>query len=186
MRRFHRAIAERDPGVGDAINSQLFYAPDRSDYIENRIDGADFVQVQLVGRYSVNCRLDGSDRLECLVREARDFFRDLHGVDQAVDLGHRAPVWLGRNVKIDFHAVHCRPLDVGDSHANAVEPKRRGQTLEPGAVKTDVNERTDEHVAGDSARRIENRDLHVNEVEEIDIRCDEACRAPLSINLIPR
>jgi hypothetical protein len=78
-------------------------------------------------------------------------------------------VGLRRDLEVDFHAVHGRALHVRDAYADTVEAERRWQALQPGTVEPNVDECTNEHVAGNSARRIENRDLHVNEVEEIDI-----------------
>src|SRR4026208_2232321 len=50
VRGFHRAIAQRDFRIVDALDSQQLDSPDRSDDVENRIDRSDLVEMELVRR----------------------------------------------------------------------------------------------------------------------------------------
>ena len=38
VRRLHGSVAQRNPGVVDALDTEQLQRPDRADYIENRID----------------------------------------------------------------------------------------------------------------------------------------------------
>ena len=78
-----------------------------------------------------------------------------------MNLRNRSAVWLRWNVEIDFDALHSRSLHIRDANLYAGQAKRRRQSLEPRLVQPNVNEGADEHVTGDAAGRIENRNLHV-------------------------
>src|SRR5205085_7795074 len=121
----YRAIAERDLGVVDALEAEQLDAPNGSNYIENSVDRSDFVKMQIVGRDTVDL---GFDRRNCLERGmscAGNFFRNLHRIDQSVDLGYRAAVGLHGNLEIDFDAAHSGSLHVSDANSNRIEPQRR-------------------------------------------------------------
>src|SRR5688500_4972340 len=127
VRCFHRAITERDFRVIDPLDSQLLHTPYRADDVENCIDRADFVQMQVIRRDTVDRALDGSDRLECRVSRLCDLFRDLHRIDQLMYLGHRSSVRLLRNLEVDFDAPHSRTLDIRKPNFYATQAKRRWQ-----------------------------------------------------------
>ena len=76
MRGFHGAVSKRDFGVVDALDTHQLYAPNRSNDVENRIDRSDFVEMQLVGRDTVDCRLDSRNHLERRVCGARHLIGD--------------------------------------------------------------------------------------------------------------
>src|SRR6185295_15832400 len=105
--------------------------------------------MKVVRSDSVYSALNGGDGFERRVRRPRNLFRNLHRIDQAVDLRYRATVGLGRDVEIDFDAPHTSTLHVGDAHVDSGEPESRRQPLEPGLIETVVDERPDEHVARD-------------------------------------
>src|SRR5450759_4251391 len=134
VRGFHRAVTERDLRVVNALDPQQLDAPDRPDDVENRIDGSDLVQMQLVGRDTVNRALYRSNRLERLVGGPRAFFRNLHRIDQPMDLGDRSPMRLRRNLEVHFDAVNVRALYVGDANLDSRQSQRVWQSLEPRSV----------------------------------------------------
>jgi hypothetical protein len=116
--------------------------------------------MQIVRRHAVYCALDRRDGVERRMRGTRDLFREFHAIYQPVNLGHRSPVWLRWNIEIHFDAMNVGSLHVGNSNFYSRQSKRRRQAFEPGLVQADIDESADEHVPGDAARRIENRDFH--------------------------
>ena len=75
-------------------------------------------------------------------------------------LRYRPSVGLGWDVEIDFHALDARPLNMSDPDGHAIEAKCLGQSFNPPTIEPVVDQCADEHVASDSAGRIEDRDFH--------------------------
>src|SRR5205085_4036306 len=149
VRGLHRSIAQRNAGIVHALDAQQLNAPQGADDIENRVDGADFVEMEIIGRDAMDRSLNGRDGVERGVGAFADFVRNRYRVDQPMNLRHRAPVRLWRNVEIDLHAPYRRALDVSDAHADTIEPERRRQSRQPHSVETVVDESADEQVAGE-------------------------------------
>ena len=160
MGRFYRTITERDFGVVDPLDPEQLEPPDRADDVENCVDCSHFMEMQVVRCHSVDCSFDCGDRLESGVRRARHLFRNFYGIYQSMDLGDRPAVWLFRNVEVDFDAAHSGALHVGDADSDTFQTECSRQSFEPRFVESVVDERADEHVAGDTAGGIEDRDLH--------------------------
>src|SRR6185503_8228739 len=172
----HRTVTERDCGVVDALESQQLHAPDRSNHIQNRVDGSDFVEMQLVGRHAVDRALDRRYRLEGGVGRARHLFRDFQSVDETMDFRDAPTVRLRWDIEVHLHAVNVRALHVRDSHLDSRQSQCRRQSLEPRLVQPDVNESADEHVSGDAAGWVEYRNLHLRSGGSDSIRDFEARR----------
>src|SRR5438034_2463932 len=113
---FYRAVTERNLGVVDAIAAEQLDAPDRSHDIKNCIDRSNFVQMQIIGRDTMDGALDRRDRFERRVSLSRDSFRKLYRIDQSMNLRNRSAVWLRWNVEIDFDALHSRSLHIRDAN----------------------------------------------------------------------
>ena len=65
------------------------------------------------------------------------------------------------NVKIHFDAVNSRTLDIDDSDADPLESENSGQSFQPIPVESDVDQRAEEHVPGDTTGWIDDGDFHL-------------------------
>src|SRR5687768_1221216 len=124
------------------------------------------MEVKLLRRHAVNRALYTCDRIEHGVGLLGDSGRCARPVDHCMDLGNGAPVWLRRNIEIDLDALHATPLHVGDPHTDSFQAKRRRQLLQPLSVQANVNQRPQEHVPGDTAGWIDDRDSHLSEARK--------------------
>src|SRR5262249_41478150 len=127
------------------------------DDIQDRVDGADFVQVDFLDRHAVHLTLDAGDRHKRGVSLRAHGIRRTGRRDDLPDRAHVSPVWLWRNVEVDFHTREPRALDLGDVDANALQPQARRQCPQPLGIETAGDERAQGHVAGNAAERIKYR-----------------------------
>ena len=67
---------------------------------------------------------------------------------------------LRRDVEVDLDAPHSGSLNIRDLNSDAGETECRWQALQPSLVEADIDEGAEEHVSGDAARRVEDRDFH--------------------------
>src|SRR5215210_1880890 len=119
--------------------------------------------MQLAGRDAVDLTLDRRDHLESCMSRARDSFGNLERIDESMDLRHRSPVRLWRNLEVHFDALYSRSLNVGDPDFDSIEAQGGRQPLQPGLVEPDIDKSAEEHVPGDAARGVEDRNLHLTE-----------------------
>jgi hypothetical protein len=65
------------------------------------------------------------------------------------------------NVEIHFDAVNACALDIDDSDADSLQPEYSRQSFQPIPVESDVDQRAEEHVPGDTAGWIDDGDSHL-------------------------
>ena len=91
--RARESVAHRQRRNQDLADAKLIESPCRADDIDDRIDGADFVKVNLVGRGVVNLGLGLGERFEYRDRAMFDRFR---ASDDLSIIARISPKWRSR------------------------------------------------------------------------------------------
>ena len=150
--------ADRQRRADDAVDAQVLQRERDAAHLADRVDGADLVEVHLLGIDVVDPRLGVGEPPERLLRALARPLRQARGVDQRAD---RAPVAL---------RLPWRGVDGRVRGADRVPRHRLGAQLEPldaepgqpGAdplrVGAGVQERAEQHVAGDPGHAVEVED----------------------------
>src|SRR5436190_20510781 len=97
------------------------------------------MEMQIVRRNSVDRRLDRCYGVECRMRALANLVRNRNDVYQPMNLGHLASMRLRRNVEIDLHTFHCRPLHFRDAHSHPIESDRRRESRDPDEIEAYVD-----------------------------------------------
>ncbi len=160
MRRGHAAVADGDRAAVHVIDPEFGQAPYRSDDVDDRVNGAHFVQVHLFRRDTVDRALHFGECGERGERASAHGSRKRRALDDPTDLLEMATVGLRRDPEIHLRARDARPLDALDAHRHAVEAKPGRQRTEPIGIEAGVHQRPEHHVARDAAEWVEDRDLH--------------------------
>ena len=67
---------------------------------------------------------------------------------------------LRLDVEVDLDAPHSGSLNIRDPNSDTAEAESRWQALQPSLVEADIDEGAEEHVSGDAAGGVEDRDFH--------------------------
>ena len=167
MRGFYSPVSQRDERIVDALDSQQLEAPDGADDIEDRVDRSDLMQMKVVLSDTMDLALDRGNRIERGVRQRSDADGNSRRVDKTMDLRNRPAVGLRRDVKIHFDAVNPSAPNVLDADIDSAETESLRKLSQPGFVESNVDQRSEKHVAGDAAGRIQDRDFHSEIIGEV-------------------
>ena len=158
MRCLHRAIADDDRPAVHLVHAEELQSPHGADDVENRIDGADLVQMHLLRPHTVDLAFCFRDRREGRIGALAHGVGHAGGRDHLADLLDVPSVRLRRDVE-----VHLRARDAGaqhalDAHFHAVEPEPCRQRAQPFRVESDLEKGAEHHVAGNAGERVDDRD----------------------------
>ena len=155
MGRLDEPAADRQRRAHDAVDAQVLQREGDAAHLPDRVDGADLVEVHLLGIDVVDPRLGVGEPPERLLRSVARPLRQARGVDQRAD---RAPVALrlprrrvDRGVR-GADRVPAHPLRAQLEPLDAEPGQARADRLRIGAG---VEQRAEQHVAGDPGHAVE-------------------------------
>ena len=158
VRRLHRAIAHDDRPAIHLVDAEQLQSPHGADHVENRIDRAHLVQMHFLRTDAVDLALGFRDRREGRIGALAYDVGYTRGRDHLADLLDVPPVRLRGNFEIDFRARDPGAQHALDAHLHAVEPEPRRERAQPLGIESDLEERSEHHVAGNAGERVDDRD----------------------------
>src|SRR5262249_9809431 len=123
VRGLHRAVAQRDGRAVHPLDAKHFQPPDDADDVQNRIDGADFMEMYLLRWHAVDLALRGRDRGERAICELAHPFRRSASLYELSNLPDVASVRLRRNLEINLLANDLPANDLPDLDADVLQPE---------------------------------------------------------------
>ena len=154
--------ASRGNGAADELfDFQQIEGDCRSDNIDNRIDCADFVKVDMVDRRTVHFCFGGSDRMKDALCEFLLGRRDgIRFIDELDDVDQMAVRMLRGMLDVDFD----RPESPLENGFNPQPDVRQTQRIDAGlygvGIGAGIDEGAERHVATDSHRAVEPGNPH--------------------------
>ena len=150
MRGLDEAAPDRQRRADDLVDLQRLERERDADDLADRVDGADLVEVDVLGRDAVDAPLGDREALERVLRALLGAGRELRGVDLVAD---RRPVAVrlpGRAVhvhgrRVDPVAIGLPELDAQPVDAEVGQLDRRAR----------VDQRAEQHVARDAADAVD-------------------------------
>ncbi len=160
MLRAREAVAHRQRRDQHAVDAELLEAPRSADNINDRIDRADFVEVNVIGRRVVNLRLGLREHFEDCDRALADRRGQRRRVDQRANL---AEVTLG--LRLRHGDIELERRDSAESFAPRREPvagqrHRLDRALEFAKIRAAIENGADDHVAAEAGERVEISRFH--------------------------
>src|SRR5205085_10202958 len=107
----YAAVAQCDRAAEHLVDAQLGEPPNGADDVENRVDRAHLVEMDLLRRHAMNLALHRRDVGECDIGAFLYVWRSAALGDDAADLLEMSTVRLGRNGEI-----HLPTADLGAAH----------------------------------------------------------------------
>ncbi len=156
VRRTRRAAAGRQRRTVQPLDAKQPQSYDAAHDVDDRIERADLVEVDLVFGHAVDARLSGGQQPEHRRRSLPVVVRQRRCLDQRKHVG-QAPVRLRRFGEVD---VRLRGGEPGAPHA--LRPQRPAGRLElrqlvvqRRGIDAGVDERTEQHVAADAGETVQ-------------------------------
>ena len=152
----------RGNGAADELfDSQQIEADCCSDNINNRIDSADFVKVDMIDRRTVHLRFGRGDRMKDSLCEFLLGRRDgIRFIDELDDVAQMAVRMLRGMLDVDLDRPE-RPLDYGFNPQPYVRQTQRIDSALYGVgISAGIDEGAERHVATDSHRAVEPGNPH--------------------------
>ncbi len=147
MLRAREAVAHRERRDHHVADAEMLEAPCRADNINNRIDRADFVKVNAVGRRVVNLRLGLREHFENRDRAIPDSRGELRCVNKLSNLTEMTlRLWL-RHLDIEFERRNAAQNFAPRREPVACDRHRPDRAFELAKLRPAVEDCADNHIA---------------------------------------
>ena len=158
MGRRDEAAPDRQRRALDAVDAQVLEREGDAAHLADGVDGADLVEVHLLGIHVVDAGLGVGEPAEGLLRPLARPLGQARGVDQRAD---RAPVALrlaGRGSDRGVRGADRVPADALRAQLEPLDGEPGQPVADHVRIGAGVEQRAQQHVAGDAGHAVEVED----------------------------